>query len=97
GVLHSESAPGGRAQRIERNRLLQEFDRLVGTAEDAGGARTPDEHVHVARSELEGAPEFDLRCLQVPIAALEDPAETDMSLGEIRSEGGRPLGGLARA
>src|SRR5207237_9242576 len=54
-VTHSERAPGGRAQWIERNRLLPEFDRLVVAAEDEGEARTRDEHGDVAGGASEGA------------------------------------------
>src|SRR5439155_22785533 len=83
-VTGSERAPGGRAQRIERNSFLPELDRFVVATEDGGESRTREEHVHVAGSEIEGALEFDIRSLQVPVAALEDHAETDVSLGEIR-------------
>ena len=91
-AAQAQETTGRRAQRIERDRLLQEFDRLVVTAEDACEARTRAEYVHVAGSEFEGALEFDLGGPPVPIVALEDHAETDMPFGEIRGEGQRPLG-----
>src|SRR5947207_15735934 len=39
-VTGSQRAPGGRAQRIERNRLLPELDRFVVATEDGGESRT---------------------------------------------------------
>src|SRR5690348_1390218 len=64
-VTRPQRMQSGRTQRVERNRLLQQFDRLVVAAEYAREARTRLEHIHVTWRELVSAPEFRIGGVQI--------------------------------